>query len=158
MSIGMIRHHFEEKQHLIAATYRYVSNRVYDRAEAAGQSSNESPREQLRAFMMAGVEPPFLDRDYLLVRFILWGVAMTDPVVRAVHDERYGQFRIRLSQYIGATLNSNPEKARLQTLTLTVSALLDGLWIDWLLRPDECDLDGSINHCLSMIEAIDAPA
>ena len=55
VSIGLIRHHFEEKQQLIAETYRYVSRELQAVSEAAAAAAGEDPRERFRAYVMAGV-------------------------------------------------------------------------------------------------------
>lgn len=153
VSIGLIRHHFAEKQQLIAETYRYVSRELQQASEAAAEAAGDDPRERFRAYVMAGVRPPFLDEKYLTVRFMLWGVALTEPEIRAVHDANYGAYRERLRQLIADMLPAKTEAAVLSELTATVSAFSDGLWVDWILRPEERDLDASVSHCLAMIAA-----
>lgn len=153
VSIGLIRHHFEEKQQLIAETYRFVSRELQAVSEAAAAAAGEDPRERFRAYVMAGVQPPFLDEKFLTVRFMLWGVALTEPEIRRVHDENYGAYRERLRQLIGDMLPGGTSADTLSELTATVSALSDGLWVDWILRPEERNIEASVAHCLAMISA-----
>lgn len=153
VSIGMIRHHFSEKQVLIAETYRFVSAQLQAASEQAADAAGTDPSDRLRAYLMAGFRPPYLDQKYLTARFILWGVALTDPQVRAVHDDNYGAFRMRLKELILDILPASTDAQALKTLAATVSALTDGLWIDWILRPEERDVEASVAHCMAMIAA-----
>ena len=153
VSIGLIRHYFEEKQLLIAETYKYVSRELQAVSEAAAAAAGDDPRERFRAYVMAGVQPPFLDEKYLTVRFMLWGVALTEPEIRQVHDENYGTYRARLRQLIADMLPKGTHAGVLKELTATVSALSDGLWVDWILRPEDRDIEASVSHCLAMISA-----
>ena len=149
----MIRHHFREKQALIAETYHFVSQQLQAASEQAADAAGDDPHKRLHAYLMAGFKPPYLDQKYLTARFILWGVALTDPQVRQVHDENYGAFRQRLKELISDALPATTDEKVLKSLAATVSALTDGLWVDWILRPEERDIEASVAHCMAMVAA-----
>jgi len=151
ISIGLIRHYFETKSQLIAETQRHVSTELQAFSERAVEAAGVDPRERLRAYLMAGFRPPFLDEKYITVRFMLWGVALTDPGTKTVHDESYGRYRARLRELIAQTLPPTVGDGVLKPLAATVSALTDGLWIDWMLRPEDRDIAASIDLCMEMV-------
>ncbi|MGI9412656.1 MAG: TetR/AcrR family transcriptional regulator [Hyphomicrobiales bacterium] len=156
VSIGLIRHYFETKSQLIAATQRHVSIELQAFSERAVEAAGTDPRDRLRAYLMSGFRPPFLDEKYITVRFMLWGVALTDPATKAVHDEGSGRYRARLGELIAQTLPPTVGDAVLKPLAATVSALTDGFWIDWILRPEDRDIAASIDLCLEMVASAGA--
>ena len=153
ISIGLIRHYFDTKSQLIAETQRHVSEELQSFSERSVEAAGVEPSDRLRAYLMSGFQTPFLDEKYITVRFMLWGVALTDPATKAVHDEWYGRYRTRLRELIAQTLPPDADQGVVKKLAHTVSALTDGLWIDWILRPGDRDIAASIDLCMDMVAA-----
>ncbi len=151
VSIGLIRHHFQDKDQLIAATYRFVADQLYLRSSQAAEAAGGTPWDRLRAFLVAGNLPPFLERSYIRVRFMLWGAAITDPVIRAAHDATYQRYRLALRDLIAAVRELPAGHPDAESLSRSLLAFLDGLWIDWLLDPDQSQVEASIDLCLQAI-------
>src|ERR1700689_2488410 len=67
VSVGLINHHFPNKDELVAAAYRYFNNELVAGMLAAVAGAADSPRDRLRAFLTASFSPPNLDADVLAV-------------------------------------------------------------------------------------------
>src|SRR5215470_2338124 len=67
VSVGLINHHFPNKDQLVAAAYRYFNAQLVGGLEAAVARAAASPRARLRAFLEASFSPPNLDEDVLAV-------------------------------------------------------------------------------------------
>jgi len=135
-SSGNMSHHLQNKKALIAESYRMFSRRLTDSFEAAVESAGTEPRARLRAFFKAVFSRPNLDPQVLTAWVVYWGLLQTSPEIRAIHDEEgrgYGDL-------LGTLLNAFARESgrlrfdtRLATIGLT--ALLDGLWLEWCLDP-----------------------
>jgi TetR/AcrR family transcriptional regulator, transcriptional repressor of bet genes len=152
VSPGLVTYHFGGKRELLVGAYRYLSDQMR-RAEArALQDAGDDPHERLMAFIGVGFGPEFLDEGYITARFLFWGLARTDPDVARVHDEIYAAYRRALGALLEAAIGPRPENER---LGFALSALLDGLWLDWCLDPRSFDPADMMAECRRMIAGVD---
>lgn len=157
LSQGMVRHHFQTKGELLAATTRHLSDRFYEAAEAAAAAAGPDPLARLRAILLVGLRPPILDRDYVRARYILWSLSQSDAAMQAAHEETYGRLRRRLEGLLGeiaATRGSTVDPVETARLLM---ALLKGAWVEWLVSPEGCDPERIVAGFLPMLEARMAP-
>lgn len=143
LSIGMVRHYFSGKDALLAATYRHLSLLLQEATAKALETAGPAPAEQLRAYILAGLQPPILNRDYVRARFLFWHLAHSHAEVRKVHDEIYSRFEKRLLILVRAAAKAagtgGGTALDAPTLTITIMALLKGIWLEWSLAPDRID-------------------
>ncbi|MCW2241175.1 TetR/AcrR family transcriptional regulator [Azospirillum canadense] len=151
LSLGMVRHHFRSKDELLAETYRHLSAQLQEQTARALAESGPSPGEQLHALVMAGLRPPILDRDYIRVRFLFWGLTHTNEAVRRVHEEIYGRFQQQLHDLIDQTARANGATVDAAAVTLAVMALLKGAWLEWSLAPDAVDPQALVAQILPVL-------
>jgi AcrR family transcriptional regulator len=148
VSPGLVTYHFGGKRELLVGAYAHLSDQMR-RAEArALADAGDDPHERLMAFIGVGFGPEFLDEEYITARFLFWGLARTDADVARVHDEIYSSYRRALAELIEAAVGPSPENAR---LGFALSALLDGLWLEWCLDPRSFDPADMMQACRRMI-------
>ncbi|WP_275406518.1 TetR family transcriptional regulator C-terminal domain-containing protein [Rhodoligotrophos defluvii] len=135
VSPGLIRHHFGEKKQLISATYRYASDLLFNHIKNAVDAAQGDDWAKLVTFIEAGFTPPILSKDYITVRFVLWGVAMTDPVIRQVHSEVNQRYRRLMSRLLSDVVGNRMSDQEVKSVTAALAALQNGLWLDWSLNP-----------------------
>lgn len=130
VSRGLITHHFGSMDALLVAVY----SRMYDEWIAAICA----PRPGLApvdALIEALVSPALFSRDVLNVWLTLWGEIATNPVLRAEHRARYGEYR----ETIGAALrNAAPPGSSIDVDTVASAfiCLVDGLGVQRCIDPD----------------------
>ncbi|MGH8130947.1 MAG: TetR family transcriptional regulator C-terminal domain-containing protein [Steroidobacteraceae bacterium] len=137
VSIGLINHHFPNKDALVAESYRSFSRQLTASFEAAVISAGTEPRARLRAFFKAVFSRPNLDPQVLTAWVVFWGLLQVSPEMRAVHDEEgrgYGDLLGTLLKDLAKESGRLRFDTRLATIGLT--ALLDGLWLEWCLDPE----------------------
>jgi AcrR family transcriptional regulator len=137
VSIGLINHHFPNKDALVAESYRTFSRRISDSFAAAVRAAPAVPRERLRAFFSAVFSKPNLDPQVLTAWVVYWALLQVSPEMRAVHDEEgrgYGDLLGRLLADLARERGQSKPDLRLAVIGLR--ALLDGLWLEWCLDPD----------------------
>ena len=148
VSVGLINHHFPNKDELIAAAYRYFNAELVGGMQAAVAQASASPQARMRAFLEASFSPPNLDADVLAVWVVFWGLYRHSRLIQRVQRET-NQGYVQLVRGLLADLlqqehaqpasrarrspRQTPEDLRLAAIGFT--ALMDGLWLAWCLEP-----------------------
>jgi len=136
VSIGLINHHFPNKNQLIAAAYRHFNTQLIDGLIQCVAGAPTAPRARLSAFFKATFSPPNLDRDVLAVWVVFWGMYRHSKEIQAVHRETYGGF-VELVRGMLTELAKEAKGKRFnpRLAAIGLTAMLDGLWLEWCLDP-----------------------
>ena len=148
VSVGLINHHFPNKDELIAAAYRHFNAELVGGMQAAVARAPDSPHARMRAFLEASFSPPNLDADVLAVWVVFWGMFRHSRQIQRVQRETY-QGYVDLVRGMLADLLQPPRASRtargrrgtpsaaadLDLAAIGLTALLDGLWLEWCLEP-----------------------
>src|SRR5580692_2537011 len=87
VSVGLINHHFPNKDELIAAAYRHFNRELVAGLKAAVTRAPAAPDARLRAFLDASFSPPNLDTDVLTVWVVFWGLYRHSRPIQRVQRE-----------------------------------------------------------------------
>lgn len=137
LSLGMVRHYFNSKDELLAATYRHMSDMLQQQTQAVLADTPDDPLSQLVAFINAGLQPPLLDRNYVRIRFLFFELTHTNPTVKQVHDEIYDRFEHKLLALVEAVAEQNGSDANCEMVMRTIITYLKGVWAEWTLSNDD---------------------
>jgi TetR/AcrR family transcriptional regulator, transcriptional repressor of bet genes len=129
VSPGLVTHHFDGVEPLIAATYRQVAERVGEALTAAVANAGPDPRARLDAYVAGNFLPPVTDEDLLATWLGLLGLTRSMPLVAAAHAESYAGFRAGIERLLAAVRDGRDN--RLEAVAIT--ALIDGLWLELCL-------------------------
>jgi len=155
VSIGLINHHFPNKNALVAESYRHFSRQLSAGFAAAVLRAAPNPRARLRAFFEAIFSRPNLDPKVLSAWIVFWGLFRQSPELRRAHDEvgrGYGELlRSLLADLMRA--NERP-RSELRPAEIGLTALLDGLWLEWCLDPKDFQPAEAIAICESWSERL----
>jgi AcrR family transcriptional regulator len=155
VSIGLINHHFPNKNALVAEAYRHFNSQLIDGIRSSVERAANSPRERLHALFKATFSPPNLDRDVLAVWIVLWGLYQHSAEIQAVHDEAYGGYMTLLREELGALQKEHGRlKMSLRLAAIGLQALLDGLWLEWCLDPDTFSPREAVTLCESWVDSL----
>jgi AcrR family transcriptional regulator len=151
VSVGLINHHFPNKEELVAAAYRHINAELIVLMQAAVARAGTSPQARMRAFLEAWFSAPSLDADALAVWVVFWGLHRHSRLIQRVHRETYQGYvnllRGMLAELLPPARASRSARARhgvrgvptvavdLRLAAIGLTALLDGLWIEWCLEP-----------------------
>jgi len=150
VSIGLINHHFPRKDTLIAEAYRQFHSQLLGGIQFAVARAEDEPRARLTAFIEATFAPPNLDRDVLTAWLVFWSLYRHSRAIQRVHRETY-RGHIELVRGLMAALPTRSGGApalepRLAAIGLT--AMLDGLWVEWCLDPETFSPAEATQLCL----------
>jgi len=129
VSPGLVTHHFEGVEPLIAATYRQVSERVGEALGEAVTAAGDDPRARLEAYVVGNFLPPVMDEALLGTWLGLLGLTRSMPLVAAAHAESYADFRAAIERLL-VECGSKGDR-RMEAVAIT--ALIDGLWLELCL-------------------------
>jgi AcrR family transcriptional regulator len=136
VSIGLINHHFPNKDTLVAESYRTFSRRLATNFEKAVDAAGPDPRARLRAYFDAFFSGPNIDPQVLTAWVVYWSLVQVSPEMRTVRDEEgqgYSEVLSRLFSDLARSRGGAPVDLGLAVKGLT--ALLDGLWLQLCLDP-----------------------
>ena len=135
VSPGLVTHHFEGIDDLIAAAYAQVGELVAGTLDAAMTAAGSDPLARLRAFIDASFQPPVLDGDLLAVWLAFWSLVRRDPEISKIHASIYGDYRRTLEGLLGEIAQSRKLDLDVRLSVLGFTAMMDGLWLELCLDP-----------------------
>ena len=156
VSIGLINHHFPTKDALVAEAYRYFNSELVGYLRQAVAQTAGSPRERLRAFFNASFSPPNLDSDVLAVWVVFWGLFRHSKDIQRVQSETYHGY-VDLLRAMLADLERETGELRfnLRLAAIGLTALIDGLWLEWCLDPDNFEPREAVELCEAWVERLE---
>ncbi len=148
VSVGLINHHFPGRMALIAEAFRHLHARLSEAVQAAVAAVPDDPAARLKAYVRANFSPPNLDPDLLHVWIVFWSLSRSVPEIRTVREETYAASLDVVESLIGKAMAAplppieaqrgstrTSAKATPRLLAIGLTALLDGLWLEWCLNP-----------------------
>ncbi|MCJ8054817.1 TetR family transcriptional regulator C-terminal domain-containing protein [Shinella curvata] len=133
VSNGLIRHHFDAKANLILAAYRRTIELISTNSTRELKSTEGTPRARLRRFIVATLDTPASDPRLLSLWATFISQSRVDPEIAAVREKSYLALRRATEPLIAAVFaaEGRPLSAEeVETTTVVVHAMLDGLWIE----------------------------
>jgi AcrR family transcriptional regulator len=154
VSIGLINHHFPKKSSLIAEAYETLALSLQESIRAQAGSA-ASPRAGLSSFFRASFAPELLDPQLFNVWVVFWSMVAHSPEIRAVHDRTYGKYRLILETLLRELVRSGGAPPfKLRRAAISLSALLDGLWVELSLSPATFKPREAIAICEDWVSAL----
>jgi TetR/AcrR family transcriptional repressor of bet genes len=152
-SIGLINHHFPNKNALIAEAYRQFHSELVEGLERAVASARPEPRARLRAFFDANFSPPHLDRDVLTAWIVFWGLYRHSKAIQRAHRDTY-QVYVDLLRGMLEDLEREAGSLRMSVrlAAIGLTAMLDGLWLEWCLDPDNFSPRDAVRICEAWVD------
>lgn len=156
VSIGLINHHFPTKDMLVAEAYRYFNNELVGSLRAAVATKAGAAREQLSAFFNASFSPPNLDSDVLAVWVVFWGMYRHSKDIQRVQSETYhGYVDLLRGMLADLERESGELRFNLRLAAIGLTALIDGLWLEWCLDPDNFEPGEAVQLCEAWVESLE---
>ncbi|TWC30843.1 TetR family transcriptional regulator [Pseudomonas sp. SJZ079] len=155
VSVGLINHHYAGKDELVAEAYLAVTGRVMSLLREAIDAAAPSPRARLSAFFRASFSPEVLDPQLLDAWLAFWGAVKTAEAINLAHDQSYGEYRTILAQALSWLAEGEgwaDFDAPLAAIGL--SALLDGLWLEYGLNPTTFTPEQGVQICEAWVDGL----
>jgi len=162
VSVGLINHHFPNKDELVAAAYRHFNRELVGGLKTAVASAPAAPAARLRAFLEASFSPPNLDADVLAVWVVFWGLYRhSRPIQRVQHETYSGYVRLvrgLLADFLGRGVDGGKRRSgggvNLRLAAIGLTALIDGLWLEWCLEPGKFRPRAAVALCEGWVHGL----
>ncbi|MBW7920596.1 MAG: TetR family transcriptional regulator C-terminal domain-containing protein [Rubellimicrobium sp.] len=157
VSPGLIRHHFQTKEHLLEEAYRATMGRMTALSREARDRAGGRPRDRLRRYVAASLAPPVRDANALTLWASFIAMIRLNPSMEAIHRETYLEYRHDIEALLADTLAAAGRRVRgddLRLMAIKINAVIDGLWLEGSLDPDGFDDDDLLAAALQAIGAI----
>ena len=158
---GLVTHHFNSKEELIAAAYEYLSEQYLPKYDSQNGHHTDDAIARLRHYIGFIFQPEKQDHEMLKIWTGFWTLVLFDKRLRAVHRSTANRTRQHVSVLLKAALISSGrsvDQQRLDDLVIAILSLLDGIWLARGLDPDLLDADKARQMALEMVAArLDLP-
>lgn len=151
LSRGMIGFHFGSKENLLIAMLEGMANDYTRNWRAAVDSGDINPSRRIRGIIAADFLPEVLNRRDITIWFAFRAELNTRPEYARFVDSRETEFRSILMSTCRELAASEAE-AVLAANGLT--ALLEGMWTDFLLNPDSFSRSEATRTCIEIAKRL----
>lgn len=143
VSHGLLRHYFENPHNLLLETYQQLCNDFLDRFEVELAPAEADPWVALDRFFALLFSKEWASPDVLGAWMAFWTLVRTHDDIRAVSESFNGRLRSLLAVAAGR-LPAGNRKLPLDDAVALLSAVMDGLWLDFCLSPKRTSRERAI--------------
>lgn len=137
LSRGMVHLHFDNKDHLLIETARYMNDQYYAKLDEYLRDAGDTPQEKLEAMISADLSEVILNRESINVWYAFRGEARSQNAFAIYSDTRDDALRgMFFDAYLQLAGDSPDAKALARDATHGTLALLEGMWTDFLLHSE----------------------
>jgi len=148
VSMGLINHHFAGIDHLVAAAYEALAQRLLAKSRSVALEKASEPVKCLHEFFVASFAPEVLDPALFRIWLVFWSLVPHSREMRAVRDRTSRETRALLETLL-SRLRRLPgvPTFRLGSAAMGLSALMDGLWVELSLNPSSFPPPEAVELC-----------
>ncbi|MEM7596178.1 MAG: TetR family transcriptional regulator C-terminal domain-containing protein [Pseudomonadota bacterium] len=142
LSRGMIHLHFQSKESLLAAAAEFAYYRYYNRLERHLQTADTAPQFRIEALILCDLSEDGLTESIVRTTHEFQAATRAYPMLAPFSDTRDGRLRTYFERAFEDILRDldDPDPAlTAQDLTTGLVAMMEGLWVDFLLHPQNFD-------------------
>ncbi|VWB77683.1 transcriptional regulator BetI [Burkholderia lata] len=156
VSRGLINHHFQSKDELMAQTYKRLAADLLDVSRAAAANAT-GPEDKLDAIIKVCFAAPVFAPKNVKVWLGFWSVAHSDPVIRKAHKELYAGYRQALKKLFDQIAEVRGGTVDSDLAALTLTAVIDGFWLELARDPTSFTAEDALTSCLRVVDTFLPP-
>lgn len=146
VSHGLLRHYFANPDNLLLETYQQLCDQALERFEQELRAPADDPWKAMDRFFALLFSDEWASSDVLGAWMAFWTLVRGNPDFAAV-GEAYNQ---RLRALLDTALARLPPRpagiARADAIAI-LSAVMDGLWLDFCLSPSRLSRERALELC-----------
>lgn len=155
VAVGLVNHHFGSIEALVAQAYESLAAGVTQSLRESVAVAGPDPAARLDAFLVGSFAPGVLDPDLLSPWVVFWSLIRHSTPVNDAHERGYRAYLQLLEGLITDLARSegfaiaNPRLA-----SIGLSAMLDGLWLEWCLNPTTFSAEDGLQLSRHWVEGL----
>jgi len=151
VSRGLINHHFGTKEELLRQAYKDLCDEWEFQTRDLLLDANRDPEEKLRAMIRVNFGPTLFRQDHLGIWIGFWSVIGKSPALRKLNRELYKQDRNAYEKAFEDVARRRGLSVDARRAAIALSALMDGLWLQWCLDPQGFSPTQAEAACLDLV-------
>lgn len=152
ISHGLINHYFPSKEDLLVTTYDTVAEMLVQATRLAIARTQRQPEDKLVAVVESSFAGEIFNQTNLSVWLALWGQVRTHENLRRKHNELYEGYRRGIARIIDQLAAKRGRQVQGAPLALALTALIDGLWLEYCLNPTVFSVENARRSCYLLLE------
>jgi len=133
ISIGLIGHHFTSKEELMLCTYQALTDQLRAETEQHLAHQTNSARDRLTAMIKSSFKGNIFNEFTLTTWLGFWGAAVSSPELSKLNRKLYFDYRSELEKCFEQATAEQHTTIDCRMAALTLTALIDGFWLEWTL-------------------------
>ncbi len=153
VSAGLLRHYFDGKEDLVAKTYDAMAGKFARITHETLMAPSVPPQKRLDGFFEASFTPDFIDEDVLLAWIGFWRLIRSDSSIQDMHRQVYASYRDDLAHVLAEIASEGGHEINPRLAALSLTGLMDGLWLEISLDPTAFSPDEAIEVCRNWVDS-----
>ncbi|MFQ3190869.1 MAG: TetR/AcrR family bet gene transcriptional repressor [Paraglaciecola sp.] len=151
MAVGLINYHFGTLNDLLAAAYLDLAFSLMNGAIVKSQNT-DLPRKKLSIFIKETFNDSVMQQKVLRAWVVFWGMIDRAPQIKEAHDSSNKAFRVFLEQSFSELDQFHSVKPSPRLASIGLTAIIDGLWLEWCLSSDTFSADEAVLLCEQWVD------
>lgn len=135
LSRGIVNFHFQSKEQLLVETLGFLSEEYREVWHRAVSKAGPSPVERLIALVTADFDPAVCNRKKIAVWYAFWGESKSRPTYLKLCADRDREYFEVMRGVCADLIAEGQYDYEPEMIANGISALTDGLWLDYLVEP-----------------------
>ncbi|MEM8501137.1 MAG: transcriptional regulator BetI [Pseudomonadota bacterium] len=157
LSMGIVNLHFESKEKLLVETLRHVTDEYLCGWNDIISADTGNAAATIKALLEFEFSASIVRKEKLAVWFAFWGEAKSRPIYQKIcakNDQRTEDSLAALFQKLIDKDGRSGKSLNAALLSSTLTALVDGLWLDLLLTPKQMTRAKANEICLNYLRSV----
>jgi len=154
VSRGLINHHFGTKEELIRQAYRDLCEEWTLQTRDLLLEADRDPEEKLRAMVRVNFGPGVFKQDHLGIWIGFWSVIGKTAGLKKLNRELYKQDRDAYQRTFDEIARKRGKPVDSRRAAISLSALMDGLWLQWCLDPEGFTPKDAEAACMDLVTRV----
>jgi len=146
VATGLVNFHFQSKERLFRETFLHLSAEYEEVWLRHLEEAGGDPRRRLDAMIEAYFDRRIFTREKLAVWFTFWSDAALRDRYRAAATRVERRYLAEMDAGIAALIGRGAQR-RASEITLALSAMIDGFWLQALIYPRHFNRADAVASC-----------
>lgn len=152
LSVGLMNFHFKSIDKLFDETFRFISAEYDDVwREAMAEVAGAPPAARLRSMIEAYFDPRIFTHRKLAVWFAFWSDANLRDRYRSLVLRVERRYSRELERTVMELAKEQGIAAAARVMGTSLTAMIDGLWLQFMLNPKSANRQRAIAACLGLL-------
>ena len=153
LSRGIGNFHFQSKEQLLLEVLRTLHNEFDAAWRTAVSDTDRSPADRLKAVIETMLTPPIANKKKLAVWLAFWGEASARKTYLEICEAHDREYDAAIEDIIGEMVDDefNSHGLSLGTIAKSLTALIDGFWVEYLISADRYNSEMAIKACFAFL-------